>query len=171
MDLKSVHEGVHRRRRKKRVGRGPGSKTGRTATRGSKGQYSHTGTWPLLLKEGGQMPLFRRVPKRGFNNAEFRDDYMVVNVVDLDDFDDGEVITPEVLFEHGLIKRLVGRVKVLGDGEFRRKLEVRAHSFSQSARQKIEGAGGACHVLPTPRRGPKVRGKMRPRKPRQPQGT
>lgn len=165
MDLKSVHVGVTTRKRKKRVGRGPGSKRGRTATRGNKGQYAFSGDNPKLLKEGGQMQLFRRLPKRGFNN-KWRVTYAVVNVVDLGNFKDGDVINPEILEAIGLAQKTHDRVKILGDGELTVKLEVHAHSFSATAKEKIEKAGGKAVLVAPPVSGPKIKNKMRPRKPK-----
>jgi large subunit ribosomal protein L15 len=128
------------KRKKKRVGRGVGSGLGKTAGRGSKGQKSRSGYRRRAGFEGGQMPLVRRVPKRGFNNV-FRTVYEVVNVRQLVDFDDD--VTPEALAERGLVRR--GRpVKVLGDGDLDKALKVVAHRFSRSAREKIEAAGGRC---------------------------
>lgn len=126
---------------RKRVGRGPGSGLGKTAGRGHKGQGSRAGSRMLPGFEGGQMPLVRRVPKRGFNNAIFRVEYAVVNLDQLADL--GNEITPELLREKGVVR---GRkpVKVLGDGEVKKALRVVAHKFSKSARAKIEAAGGRC---------------------------
>lgn len=161
MDLKTVHEGIKPRKQRKRVGRGPGSKKGRTATRGNKGQRARSGDKPTLLNEGGQMQLFRRLPKRGFNN-KWRLTFAVVNVAELENFQNDDVLTIEVLEKSGLAKRPHDRVKILGDGDLSRKLEVHAHSFSKSAQEKIEKAGGKCVVVAGPHRGPKVRNKMRP---------
>ena len=128
---------------RKRVGRGPGSGTGKTAGRGHKGQRSRSGFSHRAGFEGGQMPLIRRVPKRGFTNI-FRVEYSTVNVSTLESLD-GEV-TPESLLERGMVRR--GRpVKVLGDGELSKALQVRAHKFSRSAKEKIEAAGGTCEQL------------------------
>jgi large subunit ribosomal protein L15 len=128
---------------RKRLGRGPGSGTGKTAGKGHKGQRSRSGFSQRFGFEGGQMPLVRRVPKRGFTNI-FRVEYTVVNLSRLEDFD-GEV-TPQALIDRGLAR--VGRpVKILGDGEFTKKLKVSAHKFSKSARARIEAAGGSCEVL------------------------
>jgi large subunit ribosomal protein L15 len=128
---------------KKRVGRGPGSGTGKTAGRGHKGQRSRSGFSRRLGFEGGQMPLVRRVPKRGFTNI-FRREFEVVNVAALADLK-GEV-TPEVLVEKGWAR--AGKpIKILGDGELSKKLKVHAHKFSKSARAKIEAAGGTCEVI------------------------
>lgn len=165
MDLKAVHEGVHTHKRRKRVGRGPGSKRGRTATKGTKGQRSRSGVQMALLKEGGQMQLFRRLPKRGFTN-KWRLTFAVVNVVDLGNFEAGAVVNPEVLDKVGLAKTPHDRIKILGDGELSVNLEVHAHSFSKIAQEKIEKAGGKCVVIEAPHSGPKVRNKMRPRKPK-----
>lgn len=128
---------------RKRVGRGPGSGTGKTAGKGHKGQLSRSGFSRRLGFEGGQMPLIRRVPKRGFTNI-FRTEYSVVNLSQLAGLE-GE-LTPEILADKGLVR--AGRlVKVLGDGEVSTALTVKAHKFSKSARAKIEAAGGACEEL------------------------
>lgn len=128
---------------RKRVGRGPGSGLGKTAGRGEKGQKSRTGYSSRPGFEGGQMPLVRRVPKRGFTNI-FKVEYSVINVGDLAELE-GE-ITPESLASHGLVRS--GRpVKVLGEGEIGKALRIRANKFSKSARAKIEAAGGTCEEL------------------------
>ena len=132
------------RRKPKRIGRGPGSGHGKTATRGNKGQLSRSGRKQYFGFEGGQMPLHRRLPKRGFTNL-FRTEYAVVNVGALKDME-GE-ITPERLAEAGLIPRRSERVKVLGDGEITRALVIRAHRFSKAAAEKITAAGGRAEVL------------------------
>jgi large subunit ribosomal protein L15 len=128
---------------KKRVGRGPGSGLGKTAGRGEKGQKSRTGYSSRPGFEGGQMPLIRRVPKRGFTNI-WKSEYAVVNLSQLAALD-GDV-TPETLVEHGLV-RSGKKVKVLGDGEIGKALHVVASKFSKSAREKIEAAGGRCEEL------------------------
>jgi large subunit ribosomal protein L15 len=163
MDLSTVHAGVHRRKRAKRKGRGPGSKRGRTATRGNKGQYARSGDNPKLLHEGGTMPLFMRLPKRGFNNP-WRIEFDVVNVGDLDAFESGAVVTPKVIDKSGLRKLRFDRLKVLGDGELNKRLEVHAHKFTATAKEKIEKAGGTCVEIAPRRKGPKVKGKMRPKR-------
>lgn len=128
---------------RKRVGRGPGSGTGKTAGRGHNGQRSRSGFSRRLGFEGGQMPLVRRVPKRGFTNI-FRREFEIVNVAALADLK-GDV-TPEILVEKGWARG--GRpIKILGDGELSKKLKVHAHKFSKSARAKIEAAGGTCEVI------------------------
>ena len=167
MDLKTVHIGVRTNKRKKRIGRGPGSKKGKTACRGGKGQTARSGDLPRLLKEGGQMQLFRRIPKRGFNNNAFRLTTAVVNVADLAQFPAKSEVTLE-LFGKSLAKVRHDRLKILGEGEVPHGLTVHAHAFSVSAKEKIEKAGGACVVVPGRHVGPKVRNKMRPRKPKQP---
>lgn len=134
-------------RPRKRIGRGPGSGQGKTAGRGHKGQKSRSGYHHQRGFEGGQMPLHRRVPKRGFTNI-FRREYDVVNLSDLDRFEAGDSVTPQELAR----KRLAhGRrpVKILGGGELKKALTVSAHKFSESARTRIEAAGGKCEVLTT----------------------
>jgi large subunit ribosomal protein L15 len=132
---------------KKRVGRGPGSGHGKTASRGSKGAKSRSGFRFKRGFEGGQMPLHRRVPKRGFHNP-FRVEYAVVNLDTLAEiFDAGTAITPELLHERGLVRVRDARVKVLGRGECGKALTVRAHKFSESAVEKIAAAGGATEVI------------------------
>ena len=128
---------------RKRVGRGPGSGNGKTAGRGHNGQRSRAGFSQRLGFEGGQMPLIRRVPKRGFTNI-FRVEYAVINVYQLEDFE-GEV-SPEVLAGKGLLRH-GKKLKVLGEGELTKALTVKAHRFSKTAREKIEAAGGTCEEL------------------------
>ncbi len=148
MDLKQVHEGVHRRRTKKRVGRGPGSGHGKTASRGMKGQKSRAGAEkPHLMFEGGQMKVARRVPKRGFNNQWAKSQF-IVNVSDLNaKFQDGDTVDPQSLRDRGLTRGKADGVKILGDGELTKKLTVKAHKFSESARAKITAAGGTVETL------------------------
>jgi large subunit ribosomal protein L15 len=146
MKLEDLSPAEGSRQKKKRVGRGPGSGLGKTAGRGEKGQKSRSGYSRRPGFEGGQMPLVRRVPKRGFTNI-FRKENAVVNVADLAAREDlPERVDPEVLAAHGLVRR-GKRVKVLGDGEIGRALTVAAHQFSESARAKIEAAGGTCEEL------------------------
>ena len=133
-------------RSRKRVGRGPGSGHGKTAGRGSKGQKSRSGYRHQRGFEGGQMPLHRRVPKRGFTNI-FRIEYDIVNISDLDRFEAGAAVTPEALA--GLrLARKTRPVKILGDGTISKALTVSAHKFSAGARASIEAAGGRCEVIP-----------------------
>ena len=131
---------------RKRVGRGPGSGHGKTAGRGSKGQKSRSGYSSQRGFEGGQMPLHRRLPKRGFTNI-FRVEYDIVNLSDLDRFDAGQKVTPESLISMRLARKS-RPVKILGDGEMKKALNVSAHKFSASAQAKIEAAGGRCEVIP-----------------------
>ena len=133
---------------RKRVGRGPGSGMGKTSTRGQKGQKSRSGASIPAWFQGGQTPLYRRLPKRGFNNAEFRTAYATINLSDLNKyFNDGEEVTPEVLKEKGIIKQQLCGVKVLGNGELEKKLTIKANRFSSSAVTKIESAGGKAEVI------------------------
>jgi large subunit ribosomal protein L15 len=134
--------------RTKRLGIGESSGHGKTSGRGGKGQTARSGGSVRLGFEGGQMPLLRRIPKRGFNNANFRTIYTIVNIDDLNAFDNGATVTPESLVEVGLAGKLFEGVKVLGNGELKKKLTVKAQRFSASAREKIEKAGGQCEQLP-----------------------
>lgn len=141
-DLRPASGATHNR---KRVGRGPGSGHGKTAGRGNKGQKSRSGYHHLRGFEGGQMPLHRRIPKRGFTNI-FRIEYDIVNLSQLDVFDAGASVTPEALAERRLAHGR-RRVKILGDGKLGKALTVSAHKFSASARAGIEAAGGRCEVI------------------------
>jgi len=141
-DLAPASGATHYR---KRVGRGPGSGHGKTAGRGYKGQKSRTGYRHMRGFEGGQMPLHRRVPKRGFTNI-FRVEYDVVNIGDLDRFEAGAAVTPQALAEARLARKS-RLVKILGDGKLQKALTVSAHKFSASAKARIEAAGGRCEVL------------------------
>lgn len=132
---------------RKRIGRGPASGQGKTAGKGHKGQLARAGRGMRAGFEGGQMPLQRRVPKRGFNNI-FRKEIAKVNVSSLDKvFDDGAVVTIDALIEKGLIKKALDGVKVLGNGEITKKLTVQVNAFSESAKQKIEAAGGKAEEV------------------------
>ena len=133
-------------RSRKRVGRGPGSGLGKTAGRGEKGQKSRSGFARKPGFEGGQMPLQRRLPKRGFKNP-FRKEWEIVNLRDLADFPDGTVVDVEILKTEGLVNKAGRGVKILGEGEITRPLTVRAHGFSLSAKRKIEAAGGKVEVI------------------------
>lgn len=143
MELNNLKPKKGARHAKKRVGRGPGSGHGKTAGRGEKGQKSRSGFSRSLGFEGGQMPLHRRLPKRGFTNI-FKKDYAVVNVSDLERFDNGATVDEAALRAAGLVKGQHDGVKVLGDGELSKKLTVSATKFSKSAREIIEKAGGTC---------------------------
>ena len=126
---------------RKRVGRGPGSGMGKTATRGENGQKSRSGASIPAWFQGGQSPLYRRIPKRGFSNKT------VINLSDLNRFNDGDVITPEVLKEKGIIKKQLSGVKVLANGELEKKITIKAHRFSSKAVTKIESKGGKAEVI------------------------
>ena len=131
---------------RKRVGRGPGSGHGKTASRGEKGQKSRSGYSQRVGFEGGQMPLVRRLPKRGFTNI-FKKEYAVVNVSDLERFDAGATVDEGTLRKAGLVKGKNAGVKILGDGKLSKKLTVNAHKFSASAKKQIEAAGGTCQEI------------------------
>lgn len=145
VDLSKLAPAPGSRRKPKRIGRGPGSGHGKTATRGNKGQLSRSGSKQYRGFEGGQMPLQRRIPKRGFTNI-FRRELSIVNVGDLASLE-GEV-TPDRLVQIGVIKRLRDGLKVLGGGVLTRPLVVHAHGFSRSAREKIVAAGGRAEIIP-----------------------
>ncbi len=134
-------------KKRKRVGRGESSGLGKTSGRGANGQNARSGGGTRPGFEGGQMPLIRRIPKRGFNNI-FRVDYSVVKLEDLNRFEDGAEVTPELLKEARLVRKLEkGGVKILGNGSIDKKLTVKAHKFTQSATEKIEAAGGKAEVI------------------------
>ncbi|MCX8228768.1 MAG: 50S ribosomal protein L15 [Planctomycetota bacterium] len=132
---------------RKRVGRGQGSGTGKTAGRGHKGQRSRSGDNPRLGSEGGQMPLYRRMPKRGFTNARFKKHYTLVNVEVLNSFEEGSEVTLESVLSRGLGRKTGDMLKVLGSGEITAKLTVKAHKFSATASAKIEAAGGTVELI------------------------
>jgi large subunit ribosomal protein L15 len=134
------------RHRKVRVGRGMGSKLGKTSGAGDKGQKSRRGYSRRRGFEGGQMPLHRRMPKRGFHNP-FSVEYSILNVEELNVFPAGETVTPELLRAHGFVRRSGDRIKILGDGELTNKLAIHAHAFSASAKEKIAKAGGTFEVV------------------------
>jgi len=148
--LNDVHVGIEPRKQRKRIGRGPGSGHGKTSGRGHKGYFSRSGSSRRRGFHGGQMPLFRRVAKRGFNNNFFASSVAVVNVGELNDsFEAGAEITPELLLAKGLIRSKFDELKVLGDGELSKKFRISAHRFSSSAEQKISAAGGSFERLQT----------------------
>ena len=145
MDLSSLKPTKGSTSSKKRLGRGHGSGSGRTAGRGEKGYHSRSGSKNRSWFEGGQMPIHRRLPKRGFSNYPFRKNYQIVNLRDLGGLNLDE-IDPKVLYDNGLINSFLQPVKVLGDGEVKKAIKVKATKFSQSAVLKIEKAGGAVEV-------------------------
>jgi large subunit ribosomal protein L15 len=164
MDLSQVHEGITRRKLKKRVGRGIGSGHGKTASRGSKGQYASAGAKVFgALFEGGQTPLFRRLPKRGFSHESWRRRYLIVNVGDIDRlFAAGDTVDAGALKTKGLARGAADGVRILGTGAVTKKLKVVAHHVSKSAEEKIKAAGGSVELVS--RRKLPVRNKMKPRK-------
>jgi large subunit ribosomal protein L15 len=143
-DLKPRPGAKHRR---KRLGQGESSGHGKTSGRGGKGQTARSGSSIRIGFEGGQMPLIRRIPKRGFNNARHTIRYVGVNLESLNQFADGAKVDAEAIRKAGLANGPVRRIKVLGDGELTRKLTVTAHAFSASAKSKIEAKGGTCQVI------------------------
>jgi large subunit ribosomal protein L15 len=130
-----------------RVGRGPGSGIGKTSGRGENGQKSRSGYSRRAGFEGGQLPLYRRLPKRGFSNAKFKTVYAVINLSDLNRFDNGAVVTPEILKDMGLVKNQLDGIKVLGKGTLEKKLTVKAKKFSDKAKEEIEKLGGKVEVI------------------------
>ena len=133
--------------RKKIVGRGRGSGLGKTSGRGQKGQNARSGGGVSPVFEGGQLPLYRRLPKRGFSNHDFKTVYTVINVGDLNVFNDGDVVTPALLKERGIVKKQLNGIKVLGNGTLEKKITIQAHRFSSSALRKIEESGSKAEVI------------------------
>ncbi len=164
MDLSQVHTGITKRKTKKRVGRGIGSGHGKTASRGNKGQYASAGAKLFgALFEGGQTPLFRRLPKRGFSHQTWRRRFHEVNVGDIDRlFAAGDKVDAESLKIKGLAKGLADGIRILGEGEVTKKFSVVAHHVTKSAEDKIKAKGGSVEILPKPKQ--PVRNKMKPRK-------
>ena len=133
---------------RKRVGRGPGSGMGKTSTTGENGQKSRSGVSIKPWFQGGQSPIYRRVPKRGFNNARFTTRFAVINLSELNKFfNDGDVVSEEILKERGIIKKRLSGIKVLGNGNLEKKLTIKANRFTSSAVSKIEDAGGKAEVI------------------------
>jgi len=135
------------RKARKRIGRGTASGQGGTAGKGHKGQRARSGSPRRAWQEGGQMPLYRRLPKKGFNNNRFKKRFALVNVGDLARLEAGTEVTPKLLTERGFVKKVLDGVVVLGHGELGVKLDIKAHRFSAGARAKIEQAGGTCTVI------------------------
>lgn len=143
MILNDVHQGVRKNTKPKRIGRGPGSGTGKTSARGHKGAGSRAGFSMRLGFEGGQMPITRKVAKRGFSNNYFSPNVAIVNLRTLEEnFESGAEVTPDTLVQNGLVKGQFDAIKILGEGELTKKLTVKAHRFSSTAEQKILAAGG-----------------------------
>ena len=147
MKLHELQKNIGATHAKKRVGRGPGSGLGKTSGRGQKGQKARSGGSINPVFEGGQLPLYRRIPKRGFTNAKFKTVYAVINLADLNVFEDGTVVTPALLKETGLVKNQLDGIKVLGNGNLEKKLTIQANKFSASALEKIKEAGSKAEVI------------------------
>ncbi|MGX6590930.1 50S ribosomal protein L15 [Cetobacterium ceti] len=146
MKLNQLQPSVPKKDRK-RVGRGESSGLGKTAGKGSNGQKSRAGASVKPYFEGGQMPLYRRVPKRGFSNSLFRKDYAVINLSDLNRFEEGTEVTPELLVATGIVKKLGAGIKVLGNGSLEKKVSVKAHKVSESAKAAVEAKGGSVEII------------------------
>ena len=147
MKLNELQKNPGATHKRKIVGRGRGSGLGKTSGRGEKGQNARSGGGVRMVFEGGQTPLYRRLPKRGFDNARFAIRYATINVEDLNRFENGTVVTPELLKETGLVKKQLAGIKVLGNGELKKKLTIKAHKFSTSAKEKIEESGSKIEVM------------------------
>ena len=147
MKLHELEKNIGAKQSKKRVGRGPGSGLGKTCGRGQKGQKARSGASINPVFEGGQLPLYRRLPKRGFSNALFKKEYAVINVSLLNRFDNGTVVTPELLKETGIIKKGLSGIKVLGNGKLEKKLTIKANKFTKSALDKIKESGSKAEVI------------------------
>lgn len=147
MKLHELEKNIGATHTKKRVGRGSGSGLGKTSGRGQKGQKARSGGSINPVFEGGQLPLYRRIPKRGFKNAKFRTVYATINVEDLNVFEDGTVVTPALLKDTGLLKKQLDGVKVLGNGKLEKKITIQASKFSASALEKIKEAGSKAEVI------------------------
>lgn len=147
MKLHTLYQPEGAVKERKRVGRGVATGNGKTAGKGHKGQNARSGGGVRPGFEGGQLPLFRRLPKRGFSNAPFKIEYATINVSDLDKFEDGAVVTPELLKEMGVLKQQLDGVKILGNGELTKKITVKANRFSKTAVEKIEKMGGKAEVI------------------------
>ena len=147
MELNELKYTAGSNKNRKRVGRGIGSGNGKTSGRGQKGQNSRSGGGVRVGFEGGQNPLVFRIAKKGFNNYEFATKYAIINISDLEKFEDGVEVTPELLKEMGIVKDMKDGLKVLGNGELTKKLTVSANKFSKIAKEKIENAGGKAKVI------------------------
>ena len=147
MKLHELEKNIGATHAKKRVGHGPGSGLGKTSGRGQKGQKARSGGSINPVFEGGQLPLYRRLPKRGFSNYPFKKEYAVINLSDLNVFEDGTVVTPALLKERGIVKKQLSGIKVLGEGQLEKKLTVQAHKFSKSAIDKIYESGSKAEVI------------------------
>ena len=147
MKLHELEKNPGATKSKKRVGCGRGSGLGKTSGRGQKGQKARSGGSINPVFEGGQLPLYRRLPKRGFSNHMFKKEYAIINVGDLNVFQDGDVVTPALLKEKGIVKKQLSGIKVLGEGTLEKKLTIQAHKFSTSALEKISESGSKAEVI------------------------
>ena len=147
MKLHELEKNIGATHRKKRLGCGRGSGLGKTSGKGQKGQKARSGGSINPVFEGGQLPLYRRIPKRGFSNALFKTEYAVINVEDLNNFEDGTVVSPALLRETGMVKNQLSGIKVLGEGKLEKKLTIQAHKFSKSALEKIKESGSTAEVI------------------------
>jgi len=147
MKLHELEKNIGATHDRRRIGRGPGSGLGKTAGRGEKGQKKRSGSSIPATFEGGQLPLYRRLPKRGFNNYEFATKYVVINVSELNVFEEGTIVNPAMLKEAGIIKKELNGVKVLGNGNLDKKITIQAHKFSKSAIDKINESGSKYEVI------------------------
>ena len=147
MKLHELMQNAGAKQTRKRLGRGMGSGLGKTSGKGEKGQKARSGVSIPATFEGGQLPLYRRLPKRGFSNAQFKIKYATINVEDLNKFEDGTVVTPELLKETGLVKNQLDGIKVLGNGTLEKKLTIKANKFSKEAISKIEKSGSKYEVM------------------------
>lgn len=147
MKLHELEKNIGATHRRKKVGRGPGSGLGKTSGRGHKGQNARSGGGVRPVFEGGQLPLFRRLPQRGFSNAEFKTEYAIVNLQDLNCFEDGTLVTSALLKETGLVKKELAGIKILGNGTLEKKLTIQASKFSKTAKEKIEASGSKIEVI------------------------
>lgn len=147
MKLHELEKNIGATHSKKRVGRGSGSGLGKTCGRGQKGQNARSGGGVSPVFEGGQLPLYRRIPKRGFKNAMFKTEYAVINLNDLNRFEDGATVTPALLKETGIVKNQLSGIKVLGNGKLEKKLTIQANKFSKTALTKIAESGSKAEVI------------------------
>ena len=147
MKLNELQRNIGATHARKRIGRGPGSGLGKTSGKGQKGQKARSGASINPVFEGGQLPLYRRIPKRGFSNAKFKTVYAVVNLSQLNVFEDGTVVTPALLKDTGIVKKQLDVVKVVGNGKLEKKITIQANKFSTSALEKIKEAGSKAEVI------------------------
>ena len=147
MKLNTIKPNANATKARKRVGRGVGSGLGKTSGRGQKGQNSRSGGGVRIGFEGGQTPLFRRLPKRGFKNTNFKKEYAIINIDDLNKFEDGSEVSLDILMNMGIVKKELCGLKVLGNGTLEKKLTVKASKFSASAKEQIEKLGGKAEVI------------------------